>query len=115
MAVITRFIVVRNGVELDKVFDVKKEAEAYDRMLDAAENLAGFIKKSDLDLGIDETVIDTLCVYLSQNAPEVTQDPERHQATGGDRRRRRDVPLPDDLRARHGKKEKSGKRSQTHR
>lgn len=73
MAVITRFIVVRNGVELDKVFDVKKEAEAYDRMLDAAENLAGFIKKSDLDLGIEEKVLDALCVYLAQNAAEVTQ------------------------------------------
>jgi dsDNA-binding SOS-regulon protein len=73
MAVITRFIVVRNGVELDKVFDVKKEAEAYDKMLDAAENLAGFIKQSDLDLGIDEKVLDTLCVYLAQNAPDVTQ------------------------------------------
>ncbi len=46
MAVITRFIVVRNGVELDKVFDVKKEADAYDKMLDAAENLAVFIKKA---------------------------------------------------------------------
>jgi dsDNA-binding SOS-regulon protein len=98
MAVITRFIVVRNGVELDKVFDVKKEAEAYDRMLDAAENLAGFIKKSDLDLGIDETVIDTLCVYLSQNAPEVTQILKgiKPLAATADAE---DVPLPDDLRA----------------
>lgn len=73
MAVITRFIVVRNGVELDKVFDVKKEAEAYDKMLDAAENLSDFIKKSDLEVGIDENVIDTLCVYLAKNAPAVTQ------------------------------------------
>ena len=32
MAVITRFIVVRNGVELDKEFDVKKEADAYDKI-----------------------------------------------------------------------------------
>ena len=48
MAVITRYIVVRNGVELDKVFSEKKEAEAYDKMLDAADNLAAnLIKESD--------------------------------------------------------------------
>ena len=61
MAVITRFIVVRNGVELDKVFDVKKEADAYDKMLDAAENLAVFIKKSNLT------------IFLASNAQEVKQ------------------------------------------
>jgi len=61
MAVITRFIVVRKGVELDKVFDVKKEADAYDKMLDAAENLAVFIKKSNLT------------IFLASNAQEVKQ------------------------------------------
>ena len=53
MAVMTRFIVVRNGVELDKVFSVKKEAEAYDKMLDAAENLSGFIKSSELNVEVE--------------------------------------------------------------
>ena len=33
MAVITKYVVVRNGVELDKEFLVKKEADAYDKML----------------------------------------------------------------------------------
>ena len=33
MVVIIRYIVVRNGVELDQVFTIKKEAEAYDKML----------------------------------------------------------------------------------
>ena len=72
MAVITRFIIVRNGVELDKVFDVKKEADAYDKMLDAAENLALFIKKSDLQVDLDAKTVEEISIYLAKNAPEVT-------------------------------------------
>ncbi len=71
MAVITRFIVVRNGVELDKVFDVKKEADAYDKMLDAAENLAVFIKKSDLQIDLDAKTVEEISICLAKNAPEV--------------------------------------------
>ena len=70
MAVITRFIVVRNGVEL-KAFDVKKDAEAYDNMLDAAENLAAFIKQGNLPIDLDEETIDEISVHLAKNAPEV--------------------------------------------
>lgn len=73
MAVITRFIVVRNGVELEKVFDVKKEAEAYDKMLDAAENLAAFIKQSDLQIELDAKTIDEVAICLAKNAPEVNK------------------------------------------
>ena len=72
MAVITRFIIVRNGVELDKVLDVKKEADAYDKMLDAAENLALFIKKSDLQVDLDAKTVEEISIYLAKNAPEVT-------------------------------------------
>jgi len=72
MAVITRFIVVRNGVELDKVFDIKKEADAYDRMLDAAENLAAFINKSGLQIDFDAKTVEEISIYLAKNAPEVT-------------------------------------------
>ena len=71
MAVNTRFIVVRNGVELDKVFDVKKEADAYDKMLDAAENLAVFIKKGDLQIDLDAKTVEEISIYLAKNAPEV--------------------------------------------
>ncbi|MGD9008420.1 MAG: YebG family protein [Desulfobacteraceae bacterium] len=73
MAVITRFIVVRNGVELDKVFEVKKEADAYDKMLDAADNLAAFIKKSDLQVELDTKTIEAVAVCLAKNAPEVNK------------------------------------------
>ena len=72
MAVITRYIVVRNGVELDKVFDLKKEADAYDKMLDAAENLALFIKKGDLKIDLDTKTVEKISIYLAKNAPEVT-------------------------------------------
>jgi dsDNA-binding SOS-regulon protein len=73
MAVITRYIVVRNGVELDKVFDVKKEADAYDKMLDAAENLAAFIKQSDLEVDLNTETVDAISICLAKNAPEVTK------------------------------------------
>ena len=73
MAVITRFIVVRNGVELDKVFEIKKEADAYDKMLDAAENLAAFIKQSDLQIDLDAKTIDEVAICLAKNAPEVNK------------------------------------------
>ena len=72
MAVITRFIVVRNGIELDKVFDEKKLAEAYDKMLDAAENLAVFIKQGDHKIDLDPKTVDDIAIYLAKNAPEVT-------------------------------------------
>ena len=73
MAVITRFIVVRNGKELDKVFDEKKLAEAYDKMLDAAENLAALIKQGDLQIDLDAETIDEISIYLAKNGPEVTR------------------------------------------
>jgi len=73
MAVITRYIIVRNGVELDKVFEDKKEADAYDKMLDAADSLAAFIRQGDLQIDIDAQTIDAVSIYLAKNAPEVTR------------------------------------------
>ena len=73
MAVITRYVVVRNGVELDPVFSVKKEAEAYDKMLDAAEELAGFIKSSALEVAITDETIDAVAILLAKNGPEVVK------------------------------------------
>ncbi|MEE4113441.1 MAG: YebG family protein [Desulfobacteraceae bacterium] len=73
MAVITKYVVVRNGVELDRAFLVKKEAEAYDKMLDAADNLAAFIKDAGLEIGLDGKGIDALSVFLAKNGPEVTR------------------------------------------
>ena len=71
MAVITKYVVVRNGVELERVFDVRKEAEAYDNMLDAAENLAKLIRESKIFN--DEKIVEDISVFLAQNAGEVTK------------------------------------------
>lgn len=73
MAVITRYVVVRNGVELDKVFTEKRVADAYDKMLDAAENISKLIKNSGIDIDLDEKTIDDLSVFLAKNGPEVTK------------------------------------------
>ena len=95
MAVITKYVVVRNGVELDQEFLVKKDAEAYDKMLDAADNLAAFIKGGELEIGLDDATIDDVSVFLAQNGPEVirilkglapaapTKAPEEHAGKGG--------------------------------
>ena len=73
MAVITRYVVVRNGVESDRVFTEKKAAEAYDKMLDAADDLAVLIKTGGLDIGLEDAVIDALSVFLAKNGPAVTR------------------------------------------
>ena len=73
MAVITKFFVVRGGVELDNVFSEKKDAEAYDKMLDAADQLAEFIKKGELECKLDDESINKISVFLAKNGPEVTK------------------------------------------
>jgi len=73
MAVIAKFFIVRNGVELDKVFTEKKDAETYDIMLDAAEQLAEFIKKGELECKLDDKSINEISVFLAKNGPEVTK------------------------------------------
>lgn len=69
MAVITQFVVVREGVE-KMTFTSKKEADAYDKMLDIADNLIPFIQKADL--GIDESVGEKLAFYCANNKDELT-------------------------------------------
>ncbi|QSX32165.1 YebG family protein [Shewanella avicenniae] len=64
MAVITQFVVVRDGVE-KMTFASKKEADAYDRMLDVADNLIPFLQQSELEL--EDNVIEKLAFYLASN------------------------------------------------
>ncbi|KJS28771.1 MAG: hypothetical protein VR64_23325 [Desulfatitalea sp. BRH_c12] len=73
MAVITKFVVVRDGVELEQVFTDKKEAEAYDKMLDAAEELVALITQGDLKITVDSKTIDKIAIYLAENATTVTK------------------------------------------
>jgi dsDNA-binding SOS-regulon protein len=53
MAVIVKYIVVRNGEE-KMTFATKKEADAYDKMLDIADNLFEFLDNSELKLPEDQ-------------------------------------------------------------
>lgn len=47
----------------------KKEADAYDRMIDAAANLADLIEMSRIEM--DEYALEELTIFLANNAPEV--------------------------------------------
>ena len=72
MAVITKYFIVRNGVEIDEVFEDKRRAEAYDKMLDASEKLSELIRDAKLPIEMDDDTIDKISVCLAKNAPEVT-------------------------------------------
>lgn len=73
MAVITKFFIVRNGVELDRVFTDKKVAEGYDKMLDAADKLSDLIRQAELPGKLDDKVIMEISICLAKNAPEVSK------------------------------------------
>ncbi|WOT03787.1 YebG family protein [Shewanella youngdeokensis] len=68
MAVITKFVVVREGVE-KMTFTSKKEADAYDKMLDIADNLIPFL--SDSELGLKDADIEKIGFYLAQHKDEL--------------------------------------------
>lgn len=70
MAVVTQFVVVRDGVE-KMTFTSKKEADAYDKQLDIAENLADFMEKAELE--ISEPALEELAMYLAKHSQEVSQ------------------------------------------
>ena len=64
MAVITRYIVERNGEE-KMTFVSKKDADAYDKELEIAENLQVMLENSDLDM--DEALMENVSLYLARN------------------------------------------------
>lgn len=68
MAVIVKYIVVRNGVE-KMTFMSKKEADAYDKMLDVADNMFEFIETSGVE--IDEKSLEDISMYLAENKEKV--------------------------------------------
>lgn len=69
MAVVVQYVVVRNGVQ-KMVFTTKKEADAYDRMLDVAEGLFDFMKTAGLS--IEEKNLEELAYFLAENSDKVT-------------------------------------------
>jgi len=64
MAVIVKYIVVRNGEE-KMTFATKKEADAYDKMLDIADNLFEFLEKSKIKL--NETQLEEISLLFAEN------------------------------------------------
>jgi dsDNA-binding SOS-regulon protein len=68
MAVESRFVVIRQGVEA-KTFMDKKSADNYDKMLDMADNLADVFAKSPIELS--DAVSEELSIYLAQHRDEV--------------------------------------------
>ncbi|WP_019613451.1 YebG family protein [Psychromonas ossibalaenae] len=64
MAVIIKYIVERKGVE-KMTFTSKKEADAYDKMLDSADQLAAFLGASSVTL--DDEQLEELGLYLASN------------------------------------------------
>ena len=68
MAVESRFVVIRQGVEVETFMD-KKAADEYDKMLDMADSLAEMFETTTLDL--DEKIREELCIYLAQNREDV--------------------------------------------
>jgi dsDNA-binding SOS-regulon protein len=63
MAVIVKYIVVRNGEE-KMTFATKKEADAYDKMLDIADNLFEFLETAKLKLS--ETQLEDISLLLAE-------------------------------------------------
>jgi len=68
MAVESRFVVIRNGVEA-KTFMDKKSADEYDKMLDMADNLSQVFAQSSVKLS--DSVNEELSIYLAEHREEV--------------------------------------------
>lgn len=68
MAVIVKYVVVRNGKD-DMIFSTKKEAEAYDKMLDIAERLYAFLHTAELDIADD--TLDNLSFFMAQHREQL--------------------------------------------
>ena len=68
MAVESRFVVIRHGVEAETFMD-KKSADEYDKMLDMADNLADVFAQSPIELS--DSVREELGIYLAKHREEV--------------------------------------------
>ena len=68
MAVIVKYIVVRNGIE-KMTFTSKKEADAYDRQLDISENLFTLLETAKLK--INDDTLEELSFFMAQHSDAV--------------------------------------------
>lgn len=68
MAVESRFVVIRQGVEVETFMD-KKAADEYDKMLDMADNLADMFASAPIELA--DNMKEELSIYLAKHREEV--------------------------------------------
>ena len=68
MAVESRFVVIRNGVEVQTFMD-KKAADEYDKMLDMADNLSEMLAKAPVKL--TEEMTEELSIFFAQHREDV--------------------------------------------
>ncbi|GAA4892738.1 YebG family protein [Ferrimonas pelagia] len=67
MAVIVKYVVERQGEEV-MTFSSKAEADAYDKMLDLAESLVGFL---ELPGCLSDEQIEQLSLHMAQNKEQL--------------------------------------------
>ncbi len=67
MAVIVQYIVVRNG-EQKMTFTSKKEADAYDKILDISDQMYTFLESSKLEMSAAQ--LEELSFYMAKNREE---------------------------------------------
>lgn len=70
MAVIVKYVIERNGVE-KMTFTAKHEADAYDKMLDVADELFVLLEQSQLVK--EENQRESLALFLAQHKDELLQ------------------------------------------
>ncbi|WP_413530690.1 YebG family protein [Rahnella inusitata] len=68
MAVETKFVVVRKGEE-KMTFANKKEADAYDKMLDMADTFTDWLLQSEIE--IDEVLAENIALHLAEQKDTV--------------------------------------------
>ena len=68
MAVIIKYVVERNGAE-KMTFTSKAEADAYDKMLDTADELSRFLTATELMSNEKQT--EALALYLAQHKDDL--------------------------------------------
>jgi len=92
MAVVIKYIVERNGVE-KKTFTSKKEADAYDKLLDIADELGDWLGGLEVELSDAQCEElgyqlalhrDTLQLLLKGNVPQRAAGKTRAQPKSGD-------------------------------
>ncbi len=67
MAVIVKYVVERKGEEV-MTFSSKQDADAYDKMLDLADELVPFLKEAEL---LEEAQQEEIALYLAKNKEQL--------------------------------------------